>query len=135
MDRAAYLDRARKKGVNPIVYWLVRAILQLSARDKGPILVVAPSNTAVDLLSEKLADAGMNVVRVGNPAKVSGQLQSLTLDSRMAEHAATKEIKRLKKKAAEFRDMAHKYKRNFGPAEREQRKALFDEARNIVERV
>jgi 1-acyl-sn-glycerol-3-phosphate acyltransferase len=28
MDRAAYLDRARNKGVNPIVYWLVRAVIQ-----------------------------------------------------------------------------------------------------------
>src|SRR5579863_34516 len=102
---------------------LVQAIRALVSRDPAPVLVVAPSNTAVDLLSEKLAETGLNVLRVGNPAKVSEQLQSLTLDSRMAEHPATKEIRRLKKKAGEFRDMAHKYKRNFGPAEREQRKA------------
>ncbi|GGA86745.1 AAA domain-containing protein [Puia dinghuensis] len=114
---------------------LVQAICALVGRDKGPVLVVAPSNTAVDLLSEKLSDSGLNVLRVGNPAKVSEQLQSLTLDSRMAEHTAVKEIKRLKKKAAEFRDMAHKYKRNFGQAEREQRKALFDEARKILREV
>jgi ATP-dependent RNA/DNA helicase IGHMBP2 len=114
---------------------LVAAIRSLAARDKGPLLVVAPSNTAVDLLSERLADTGLNVLRVGNPARVSEQLQSLTLDSRMAEHGAMKEIKKLKKKAAEFRDMAHKYKRSFGPAEREQRKALFDEARNILREV
>ncbi len=31
--------------------------------------------------------------------------------------------------------MAHKYKRNFGQAEREQRKALFDEARNLLKEV
>lgn len=114
---------------------LVQAIVALSARDKGPVLVCAPSNTAVDLLSERLTDAGLNVLRVGNPAKVSDQLQTLTLDSRMAEHASTKEIKRLKKKAAEFRNMAHKYKRSFGPAEREQRKALFDEARKLLNEV
>jgi superfamily I DNA and/or RNA helicase len=99
------------------------------------VLVCAPSNTAVDLLSERLTDAGLNVLRVGNPAKVSEQLQSLTLDSRMAEHESIKEIKRLKKKAAEFRNMAHKYKRSFGPAEREQRKALFDEARKLLNEV
>jgi len=114
---------------------LVQAIVALSARDKEPVLVCAPSNTAVDLLSERLTDAGLNVLRVGNPAKVSEQLQSLTLDSRMAEHAAMKEIKRLKKKASEFRNMAHKYKRSFGPAEREQRKALFDEARKVLNEV
>lgn len=114
---------------------LVQAIHALVARDGGPILVVAPSNTAVDLLSDRLADKGLNVLRVGNPAKVSERLQSLTLDSRMAEHAATKEIKKLKKKAAEYRDMAHKYKRSFGLAEREQRKALFDEAHKILKEV
>ena len=114
---------------------LVRAIRALSERDRGPILVVAPSNTAVDLLSEKLSDEGLNVLRVGNPARVSERLLALTLDSKMAEHPGMKEIKRLKKKASEFRDMAHKYKRSFGAAEREQRKALFDEARNLLKEV
>jgi len=28
MDRAAYLDRARHKGVNPLLYWIVRGVLQ-----------------------------------------------------------------------------------------------------------
>ncbi|HEY8582439.1 MAG TPA: 1-acylglycerol-3-phosphate O-acyltransferase [Capillimicrobium sp.] len=28
MDRASYLDRTRRKGVNPLVYWLVRAVFQ-----------------------------------------------------------------------------------------------------------
>jgi superfamily I DNA and/or RNA helicase len=114
---------------------LIAATLALIERDRGQILVTAPSNTAVDLLSEKLADAGLFVLRIGNPAKVSDRLQSLTLDSRMAEHASMKEIKKLKKRAAEFKDMAHKYKRNFGQAEREQRKALFTEARAILKEV
>ena len=111
---------------------LIAAIQALIRRDGGPILVVAPSNTAVDLLSDKLSDAGLNVLRIGNPARVSEKLLSLTLDSRMAEHGSTREVRRLKKKAGEFRDMAHKYKRQFGQAEREQRKALFDEARNLL---
>lgn len=114
---------------------LVQAIKALVRRDGERVLVVAPSNTAVDLLSEKLADEGLNVLRVGNPARVSERLLALTLDSRMAEHSGIKEIKKLKKKASEFRDMAHKYKRNFGKAEREQRKALFDEARNVLKEV
>jgi len=114
---------------------LVQAIKALIKQDQQKILVVAPSNTAVDLLSEKLSDEGLNVLRVGNPAKVSERLMALTLDSRMAEHSSTKEIRKLKKQANEFRDMAHKYKRNFGKAEREQRKALFDAARNIIKDV
>jgi superfamily I DNA and/or RNA helicase len=114
---------------------LVQAIKALIKQDHKQILVVAPSNTAVDLLSEKLSDEGLNVLRVGNPARVSEKLMSLTLDSKMAEHNSTKEIKKLKKQANEFRDMAHKYKRSFGKAERDQRKALFDEARSIMKSV
>lgn len=114
---------------------LVQAIRALIQQDHQQVLVVAPSNTAVDLLSEKLSDEGLNVLRVGNPARVSDRLMSLTLDSKIAEHSSMKEISRLKKQANEFRNMAHKYKRNFGKAEREQRKALFDEARNIMKSV
>jgi superfamily I DNA and/or RNA helicase len=114
---------------------LVQAIKAMSKRDNQQILVVAPSNTAVDLLSEKLSDEGLNVLRVGNPARVSERLLSLTLDYKMAEHSHMKEIKRLKKQASAFLDMAHKYKRHFGKAERDQRKALFAEARNIMKEV
>ena len=110
---------------------LVQAIRAMVKQEQGQLLVVAPSNAAVDLLSEKLSDEGLNVVRIGNPARVSDRLISLTLDSKMSTHPGTKEIRRLKKQARDFRDMAHKYKRSFGFAEREQRRALFTEARNI----
>ena len=111
---------------------LVAAINALIERGEPQILVVAPSNTAVDLLSEKLDEKGLNVLRIGNPVRVTERLQRLTLESRMAEHSQIKDVKKLKKNASEFKNMAHKYKRNFGKAEREQRKALFDEAHRIT---
>lgn len=114
---------------------LVEAVKALLRQEPQKILVVAPSNTAVDLLSEKISEAGINVIRVGNPVRVSERLMSLTLDSKISAHNSTRELKKLRKQAAEFRDMAHKYKRNFGRAEREQRKALFDEARSIMKQV
>jgi len=114
---------------------LVEAIKALIKQDKKQILVVAPSNTAVDLLSEKLSDQGLNVLRVGNPARVSERLMALTLDSKMAAHPGMKEMKTLKKQANEYKNMAHKYKRSFGKAERDQRKALFDEAHRIMKDV
>lgn len=114
---------------------LVEAIKALIRLDKKQILVVAPSNTAVDLLSEKLFDQGLNVLRVGNPARVSERLMSLTLDSKMSAHPGMKEMKTLKKQANEYKNMAHKYKRSFGKAERDQRKALFDEAHRIMKDV
>lgn len=114
---------------------LVQAIKGLIKQDHQQILVVAPSNTAVDLLSEKLTDEGLNVLRVGNPVRVSERLMSLTLDSKLTGHARMKDIKALKKQANEYKNLAHKYKRNFGKAERDQRKALFDEAHKIMKEV
>lgn len=114
---------------------IVEAIKATYKKDQHQILVVAPSNTAVDLLTEKLAAQGINVLRIGNPARVSQRLQSLTIDAKLSSHVQTKEIKALKKQASEFKNMAHKYKRNFGRAEQEQRKALFNEAHKIMKEV
>lgn len=114
---------------------LVQAIRALVKQNNEKVLVVAPSNTAVDLLSEKLHNEGLNVLRVGNPARVSDELMNLTLDAKMANHDLLKETKRLKKQAQEYKNMAHKYKRSFGRAESEQRKALFAEAHKIMKEV
>lgn len=114
---------------------IVQAIKALSENNPKPILVVAPSNTAVDLLTEKLDSAGVNVIRIGNPTRVSEKLLSLTLDGKIQNHPYIKDSKKLKKQAAEYKNMAHKYKRHFGKAERDQRKALFDEAHKILKEV
>ena len=45
---------------------LVQAVKNLIKQDGQQILVVAPSNNAVDLLSEKLSNEGLNVLRIGN---------------------------------------------------------------------
>lgn len=114
---------------------LVQAVKTLIKAGEKRILVTAPSNTAVDLLSDKLASEGLTVLRVGNPARVSEKQMSLTLESQISSHASNKEIKMLKKRASEFKEMAHKYKRSFGKAERDQRKALFEEAYKIMKDV
>lgn len=114
---------------------LVQAVKYLLKQEPQQILVTAPSNAAVDWLTEKLSDEGLNVLRIGNPARVSERLLSLTLDQKMTEHPHNATIRKLKKQASAYLDMAHKYKRNFGKAERDQRKALFDEARKIMKEV
>jgi ATP-dependent RNA/DNA helicase IGHMBP2 len=109
---------------------IVKAIQEVLRHEKQ-VLVCAPSNTAVDLLTEKLSEAGLNVVRFGNPSRVSENLLSLTVDAKIASHKDFKQIKELKKRASEFKNMGHKYKRNFGREERSQRKMIFDEAKKL----
>jgi ATP-dependent RNA/DNA helicase IGHMBP2 len=110
---------------------LVRAIKQTLKTEKQ-ILVCSPSNIAVDLVTEKLAEQGVNVLRIGNPVRVSENLLKNTLDARVLSHPMYKELKQFRRKAAEFRQMAAKYKRNFGKNEREQRQTLYAEARSIA---
>lgn len=106
---------------------LVQTILQV-LKTEDQVLVCAPCNTAVDLLVEKLAEQMVEVVRIGNPARVTQDILSKTLDARVAHHTYYKDLKTIRKKADEFRNLAHKYKRNFGFDERQQRKLLFAEA-------
>ncbi|WP_140938294.1 AAA domain-containing protein [Sphingobacterium lumbrici] len=114
---------------------LIKAVQALLKQKNKQLLLVAPSNTAVDVLTERLDAIGISVARIGNPVKVSDHLQELTLDAKVDRHSANKEVKNLEKQARAYTDMAQKYKRNFGKSEREQRKALFDEARKLRKEV
>jgi ATP-dependent RNA/DNA helicase IGHMBP2 len=111
---------------------LIEAIIAVLKNEKQ-VLVCAPSNNAVDLLTQKLSERGVNVLRFGNPARISEALVHHSIDVKVTEHKEYKSIKELKKRASEFRNMASKYKRHFGREERNQRKALFDEAYKILD--
>ncbi len=110
---------------------LVQAILQTLKTEKQ-VLVCSPSNTAVDLLTEKLHREGINVLRLGNPARVSEEVLMNTLDAKMTAHESYKELKKYRKTAEEYFRMAGKYKRTFGREEREQRQLFYAEARKIL---
>lgn len=109
---------------------LVQAIV-LTNKIEGQVLVCTPSNAAIDLLVEKLTDQGLNVVRIGHPARVTEQTLSKTLDARIATHANYHELRALRKKMEQVRNQASKYKRNFGYQEKEQRRLLKEEARSL----
>lgn len=103
-------------------------VIEKSLATEEQILVTAPSNNAVDLLVEKLNERGIKVLRIGNPARINSHIQEHSLSWKITQHQDFSLIKKMKKQSAEFRSMASKYKRKFGYSEREQRKALFDEA-------
>lgn len=107
---------------------LVETVLQICKKEKQ-ILVCAPSNAAADLLTQKIAERGLSVVRIGNLSRIHEGIVEHTLEGRVNASPQFKEIKKYKKSADEFRRMAWKYKRNFGKEEREQRKQLIYEAK------
>jgi ATP-dependent RNA/DNA helicase IGHMBP2 len=109
---------------------LVQAIAR-TVREEQQVLVCAPSNAAVDLLTDKLSDQQLSVLRIGHPARVTEQTLSKTLDVRISEHAHYQELRALRKKMEQLRSTALKYKRDFGYQERQQRKMLLQESKAL----
>lgn len=109
---------------------LVQAIRETVRRERR-VLVCAPSNTAVDLLTEKLAENGVNVIRLGNPSRVSDLLLEHTLDARVMAHPGYSRMRALRQTADQLRQTAMQHVRHFGPEERQQRQMLKEEARQL----
>jgi tRNA A37 threonylcarbamoyladenosine biosynthesis protein TsaE len=109
---------------------LVQAILETIRRERR-VLVCAPSNTAVDLLTEKLAERGVNVIRMGNPSRVSDLLLEHTLDAQVMNHKRYGELRSMRQTAEQYREEASKHVRNFGWEEREHRRHLKEEAKAL----
>ncbi|MGZ5248122.1 MAG: AAA domain-containing protein, partial [Flavitalea sp.] len=115
-------------GKTTTIVQAIRLVLQTEKQ----VLVCAPTNTAVDLLTEKLIEQGVNVLRVGHPARVSEELQKTTIDGQIQSHANYKDIKSLRRNAEEYFKMASKFKRVFGKEDAKQRALYYTEARNCI---
>jgi superfamily I DNA and/or RNA helicase len=109
---------------------LVQAILETIRRERR-VLVCAPSNTAVDLLTEKLAERGVNVIRMGNPSRVSDLLLKHTLDAGVMAHPSYAKMHAMRQTAEQHRDTASEHVRHFGFEERQHRQWLREEARTL----
>lgn len=100
--RFPYLNATQEKGVNKILEakdvavlhgppgtgkttTLVEAIHE-TLRRESQVLVCAQSNMAVDWISEKLSDRGINVLRLGNPSRVTDKMLSFTYERRFESH-------------------------------------------------
>jgi len=64
---------------------LVEAIYETLMRE-NQVLVCAQSNMAVDWISERLVDRGINVLRIGNPSRVNDKMLSFTYERRFEAH-------------------------------------------------
>lgn len=115
-------------GKTTTIVQAIRLVLQTEKQ----VLVCAPTNTAVDLITEKLIEQGVNVLRVGHPARVSEGLLKTTIDGQIQYHENYKDIKHLRKTAEEYFRMAGKYKRVFGKEDAKQRTLYYSEAKNCI---
>ncbi|MEO0584841.1 MAG: AAA domain-containing protein [Bacteroidota bacterium] len=95
------------------------------------VMICAASNTAVDLLTLKCIELGMDVVRLGNPARVDEELLKHTLDGAVANHPDYNALKKLRKDVEDARKRAHKFKRKYGSREYHKRKELLRDAREM----
>lgn len=109
---------------------LVAAVQQLVKQGKK-VVVTVPSNAAIDHFAKRLIQKDIKVLRTGNISRIDEALFSYTLEGVLQESKEQKQLKKLRKRADEFRKMAHQYKRNYGKEEREQRKRLKAEVRAI----
>ena len=82
---------------------LVEIVRQHVARGRS-VLATADSNVAVDNMVEMLAGAGVDVVRVGRPARVTPALRDHTLDGRLRESDAWRSSRELRERAFGIKD-------------------------------
>ena len=108
---------------------VVELIRQAVSRGQR-VLVVAPSNIAVDNLLEKLLAAGEKAIRLGHPARVLPELRQHTLDLMVENHPDMKVVQRLTREARSLRDQASRYTR--ARPEPGARQALRQEAKRAL---
>ena len=91
---------------------LVEAIYE-TLRRENQVLVCAQSNMAVDWISEKLVDRGINVLRIGNPTKVNDKMLSFTYERRFESHPDYPQLWAIRKAIRQLRANRKRGDNNF----------------------
>ena len=120
---------------------LVEAIYE-TLRRESQVLVCAQSNMAVDWISEKLVDRGLNVLRIGNPTRVDDKMLSFTYERRFEAHPdypqlwairkAIRELRSQKKRSDSWHQKMDRLKSRAVELELRINAELFGEARVIA---
>ena len=121
---------------------LVEAINETLMRE-SQVLVCAQSNMAVDWISEKLVDRGINVLRIGNPTRVNDKMLGFTYERRFESHSdypqlwairkAIRELRKNRKKGSEnYHQKMERLKSRAAEIELRINAELFGEARVIA---
>lgn len=156
--RFPWLNASQEKAVNEVLWakdvavvhgppgtgkttTLVEAIFE-TLRRESQVLVCAQSNMAVDWISEKLVDRGINVLRIGNPTRVNDKMLSFTYERRFEAHPdypqlwsirkAIRELRQQRKHADSWHQKMDRFKSRATELELRIRSSLFGEARVIA---
>ncbi len=156
--RFPWLNASQEKAVNEVLWakdvavvhgppgtgkttTLVEAIFE-TLRRESQVLVCAQSNMAVDWISEKLVDRGINVLRIGNPTRVNDKMLSFTYERRFEAHPdypqlwsirkAIRELRQQRKHADSWHQKMDRLKSMATELELRIRSSLFGEARVIA---
>ena len=122
---------------------LVEAIFE-TLRRENQVMVCAQSNMAVDWISERLVDRGVEVLRIGNPTKVNDKMLSFTYERRFESHPdypdlwqVRRSIRQLyslprKGRGENFHQKIARLRERADELEMRIRHALFDQSRVIA---
>lgn len=114
-----WLNKTQEKAVNEVLWakdveivhgppgtgkttTLVEAINETLMRE-SQVLVCAQSNMAVDWISEKLVDRGINVLRIGNPTRVNDKMLGFTYERKFEAHPDYPQLWAIRKAIRELR--------------------------------
>ena len=111
---------------------LVEAIIETLERETQ-VLVCAPSNAAVDWISEQLMRRGVNVLRVGNPLRMSDEMLECSYERRYASHPDYHELWNIRRTLAQGAkgEQAHRLRNRQTELEIKINADLFNEARVV----
>ncbi|MCQ2197742.1 MAG: AAA domain-containing protein [Bacteroidaceae bacterium] len=122
---------------------LVEAIYETLHRETQ-VLVCAQSNMAVDWIAEKLCDRGVNVLRIGNPTRVTDNMLAQTYERRFEGHPQYSQLWAIRKAIRElyasrkhgntesFQQKVNRLKERATELEFNIQEQLFNEARVIA---
>ncbi len=115
---------------------VVTEIIRQSIQQKETVLACAPSNLAVDNLFEQLLNHGVNVIRIGHPARLSSHLRQFSLDGMVADHKDLRQARKLILEAESIIKRLSKSHRSPIPySERKQLYAEVDDLRDQARKI
>ncbi|XP_059460447.1 uncharacterized protein LOC132189693 isoform X1 [Corylus avellana] len=86
---------------------LLKELIALSVQRGERVLVTAHTNAAVDNMVEKLSDIGLDIVRVGNPARISTTVASKSLAEIVKSKLSSFQAEFERKKSDLRKDLSH----------------------------